>query len=425
MLTPVILLAFADNRKNLDQLIEERRTLDDLLTGPFQVEQKDCATLSRIEQVFRVHRRRIRIFHFGGHADGRQIELMQGKDGHKGGYVAGVAEFIGRQKGVQLVFLNACSTVGQVQAFIDANVPAVIATTSPVRDKVASTFAQLLYQSFTEGRGKKPLREAFEEARSLLMGRFEAFEQLYDPLTRDRLGMDQIETFPYRLHTRTDRDEDLCYQDLMVGEEGEPRPVPPRAYLLVNRDDSTDAFKEELQIRLTQAYRRPVLYLVHGEEAELPLQLCDRLEHFSLGKAYKRTKGTELERARLERIDVDMPRQKDFGRKHKAMDWVKESLSSKLQMEDFQGEDIREMSGLEVLAHLDRHLRVALFRHRLYPDRWDSKFGPEFLQQYLGQFWNIDLPEHAPEIVLLFSLQYPPRRGLLGRFSQARYADKR
>lgn len=419
MLTPIILLAFADSRQDLPELSEERRALDDLLTGPFEVKQKDRATLGRIEQVFNVYGRRIRVFHFGGHADGKQIELVQGKDGHAGGYVNGVAEYVGKQKGVELVFLNGCSTEGQVAAFRQAGIPAVIATTAPIKDRIAREFSELFYQNFLGRGGKKSLQEAFDEAKSQLKGRYDQNDSWYNPgMMRDRYSSTAgQESFPYELFVHSDRAKELCYQDLMVREEGKEKAVPPQAHLLCDRDNPNEEFEELLKDHLLETERRPLLCLVHGEEEELPIRLCDRFEHFSLKQSF-RSLDMVLEPSRFERVEVDMPLLRDFQKAHKAMDRVKESLKFRLDMQAFPAREIRRLTAQHILDHLGSHLKVVLFQHNLYPEKWDMNKGTAFLEAYIKTFWNVPLPPQSPDILLLFSLQDPPRRGLLKRWTK-------
>jgi hypothetical protein len=64
----------------------------------------------------------------------------------------GLAAFLGQQRGLQLVFLNGCSTQQQTQGLLDANVSAVISTSRAIDDRVATDFSCQFYQGWRAGR---------------------------------------------------------------------------------------------------------------------------------------------------------------------------------------------------------------------------------------------------------------------------------
>lgn len=172
---PVIFLAFANEQDDrthyLRTLPEEGRRLRRALeqaqaAGICQLEVRTNATLSDIRDVFRNHDNRIAIFHFGGHAD--SYRLLFEAAGGKSAVIdaAGFAEFLAHQAGLQLVFLNACSTAGQVAALQAAGVPVVIATSQDIPDAMATDFADEFYQSLATGINS--VSKAFAEATSLV-----------------------------------------------------------------------------------------------------------------------------------------------------------------------------------------------------------------------------------------------------------------
>ncbi len=177
---PIIFLAFAnehDNRVPQAYLRHLPQEVQGLRQALRKAEEKDLcqlevlpnATLSEIRDVFRKHNDRIAIFHFGGHADSYGL-LFEGKDGQTEEINAeGFAEFLAQQAGLQLVFLNACSTDGQVKALHAAGVPVVIATTTDVPDKSATEFASEFYQSLAIGTNS--ISKSFNEAAALVKAR--------------------------------------------------------------------------------------------------------------------------------------------------------------------------------------------------------------------------------------------------------------
>ena len=417
MIKPAILLAFADSRSDLPALQEERRALEDLLEKDFAVVSRDNATHARIDEIFRIHGQDLRVFHFAGHADGARLQLMAtgGQDG--AAYVQGLARLVGMQRGVELVFLNGCSTVQQVKYFLAEKLPAVIATTAPVSDQAARQFAESFYRNFLSGQGRCSLQEAFDQARAQLESRYPSYRDLYSrslDFGESAFGS----SFPYQLHLRTPAAAKLCYRDLLREAEGpEPEQIPPQAYLLLDRDDPNEAFEDWLRDCLRRPQRRPIACLVQGAEAELPLRFCERLHTFTLRETFKKLDKT-LTESRFLKTGIEMPQRKHYATPHKALDVIKESLKEKLELEDIKYQQLRDLQGRELVEHLDPALEVVLLQHNFNPDDWDPAHSPAVLRQYLSAFWATDLPDGAPEVVLIFGLQYPPPRGLLARFQK-------
>ena len=68
------------------------------------------------------YRNRIAIFHYGGHANGYQLLLESASGQSAAADAGGLAAFLAQQQGLQLVFLNGCSTQQQTQGLLDANI---------------------------------------------------------------------------------------------------------------------------------------------------------------------------------------------------------------------------------------------------------------------------------------------------------------
>ena len=167
---PIIFLAFANPpagaRDHLRNLGEEGRRLESTLQqaeqqGLCELQVKPYATLDDILTMFRDHRNRIAIFHYGGHAHNYHLLLEDAKEGTAAAHAGGLAAFLGQQRGLQLVFLNGCATQPQVEGLLAANVPAVIATAQAIKDEVAMNFASNFYQSLASGAN---LQTAYAEA---------------------------------------------------------------------------------------------------------------------------------------------------------------------------------------------------------------------------------------------------------------------
>ncbi len=165
---PVILAAFANDRSDqtrfLRNLSEEAQRIQAVLSPA----QSLCplvllpsATLDEILTAFQTYRDRIVVFHYAGHANGFQLLLESSSGGvHRVG-AKGLAAFLGQQQGLQLVFLNGCSTERQAEDLLNAGVGCVIATTQAIDDGVATDFSARFYKGIVTG---APLQSAYSEA---------------------------------------------------------------------------------------------------------------------------------------------------------------------------------------------------------------------------------------------------------------------
>lgn len=169
---PVIFLAFANDRDDrvnyLRNLPEEARQIREPLQrarrdGLCEIVELANATADDIFRVFQdpEYRDRIAVFHYGGHANGYALLLESASGSPHAADAGGFAAFLGQQRGLDLVFLNGCSTQQQVQGLLDANVSAVIATSRAIEDQVAMQFSRQFYQGLAGGAS---LRTAYSEA---------------------------------------------------------------------------------------------------------------------------------------------------------------------------------------------------------------------------------------------------------------------
>lgn len=159
-----LLLTFANQSSDLlPTLQEEDDTLNRLLSPRakerhFLLQRDSFVTLEKLPSHITLYRDDLALFLFSGHA-GRD-ELLLGDGAAQAG---GLAQMLGQCPKLKLVFLNGCSTEGQVARLLEAGVPAVIATSAPVNDRKATFFSirffEALQQQFT-------LREAFNMAKA-------------------------------------------------------------------------------------------------------------------------------------------------------------------------------------------------------------------------------------------------------------------
>lgn len=167
MMKPILLFAFANDpesplsaldaeqeliRKNLAKAVE-----DQLCEVRFIVP----ANIDQILDAFKQYPNQIAVFHFAGHAGSFEL-CLQAADGKKEiAHAEGFAEFLGLQRGLQLVFLNGCSTQAQVEGLLNAQVGAIIATSQAINDEIATGFSGRFYQNMGAGDG---IQKSFQEA---------------------------------------------------------------------------------------------------------------------------------------------------------------------------------------------------------------------------------------------------------------------
>ncbi|MEL7533388.1 MAG: CHAT domain-containing protein [Bacteroidota bacterium] len=174
--TPLIFLAFAnDQDAHLFLLKEESRQVFAALEEPdrkeyIKVYREESAKASDIFQGFTRYKDRMAIFHYGGHASGTQLRLEEGA-----GNADGLAALMGEQENLKLVFLNGCSSKGQVKALLAAGVKAVIATSVPINDRKAMEFAKQFYEAMAH---RRTIGQAFKLAEAYLRTRYEETEQI-------------------------------------------------------------------------------------------------------------------------------------------------------------------------------------------------------------------------------------------------------
>jgi formylglycine-generating enzyme required for sulfatase activity len=161
---PVLLFAFATEDSTI-HVEEEARAIQASLqpvSGEFglcHLELPPFLKLTDIVEVFQRNRNRVSIFHYAGHANGSELLLRTALG--TGAGARGLSQIVRGHSGLKLVFLNGCSTERQVELWIAAGVPCVIATTQAVNGEVAKNFAARFYKGLATGAS---IRSAYDEA---------------------------------------------------------------------------------------------------------------------------------------------------------------------------------------------------------------------------------------------------------------------
>lgn len=169
---PILFFAFANDRTNDDQylraLSDERRAIEAALlpaerAGLCEVKMLPNATLGEIFAAFQDdrYRDRIALFHYGGHANGAELLLERNDRENDPARKEGLIPLLRNQKGLQMVFLNGCSTEKWALALNEAGIPLVAGTFEAISDAVAQQLAARFYAGIGQGLS---LGRAWDEA---------------------------------------------------------------------------------------------------------------------------------------------------------------------------------------------------------------------------------------------------------------------
>lgn len=175
--TPVVILAFAnDDDEYLKNIRRERKAVYSALRTQndqrsINVYKEEETSTADLFELFTRYADRIAIFHYGGHASGTGLRLENPSGKAEQANVTGLAQLLGMQKGLQLVFLNGCATQGQVATLLANGVKAVIATAVPIDDLMATEFAEQFYLAMGH---QSTISRAFDTARAFILTRYDS-----------------------------------------------------------------------------------------------------------------------------------------------------------------------------------------------------------------------------------------------------------
>lgn len=167
---PIIFLAFSNSQDDyLNSLKQEskqvNRALESLYDkGLIKIVREESADLETVFHNFNRFKDEIAIFHYAGHAGGDNLQFEEGA-----GHAEGLANLFAQQKHLKLVFLNGCSTKGQVDKLLEFGVPAVIATSVPINDTKATEFGEQFYRALAN---KSTIKSAFNFAVAWLQAKY-------------------------------------------------------------------------------------------------------------------------------------------------------------------------------------------------------------------------------------------------------------
>ena len=180
---PIALIIFSNDLDNYLSNIEiERKYIEEALehyhdTNRLKVITRSSVNTKDLFDLFNRYKGRIALFHFAGHASGTGLNLNNASFNQEIGQAEGLAALFHQEATegqLQLVFLNGCSTEGQLEGLKEAKVPSIITTNIAVNDTKAIEFARVFYQNLahsdrpTAFNSSNNIQHAFETATAYL-----------------------------------------------------------------------------------------------------------------------------------------------------------------------------------------------------------------------------------------------------------------
>jgi len=172
---PVIVLAFSNDKDNyLQMIVQERKSIFSSLQnlydeGILQINKEENTSMDDLFNTFIRYNNQVCIFHYGGHADGSYLQLEKGAGNSELVYANGLAQLLGQEENLKLVFLNGCATKGQVELLLQSGVKLVIATSVPINDDMAVDFSGQFYKKLATD---ATVEESFITAKSYIAAKY-------------------------------------------------------------------------------------------------------------------------------------------------------------------------------------------------------------------------------------------------------------
>lgn len=168
-MTTILLLGAKSKLKPLESVPAELSRIKQLFSNATgancTVDYEPYLTRAILGGLLRKHTDQANIIHFAGHSGTDQLqtddELVYAR------HIADILQTWDRKP--DLLFLNGCNSAGQVESFLSAGIPCVIATHNYIDDREASQFAYEFYANLIAKPDKVTLANAFTRAGALVL----------------------------------------------------------------------------------------------------------------------------------------------------------------------------------------------------------------------------------------------------------------
>ncbi|MCA9043955.1 MAG: CHAT domain-containing protein, partial [Planctomycetaceae bacterium] len=315
---PVLLFAFAAEDATI-QVEEEARAVEGALAsvsgdeGLCKVVVPPFLKVEDVLDLFQRNRNTVAVFHYAGHANGAEL-LMRTAHGAGAG-AAGLATSVRSQAGMKLVFLNGCSTEAQVEQWMAAGVPCVIATTRAIHGEVAKNFAARFYQGLATGAS---IQTAYDEAVGEADASLKGPSRLLTPVDEAPISQRAADRWPWFIRYAAGAEDvadwnlaDAAGDPLAFLPLGKNYRLPEAPYPGLRRFTARDAAVffgrgrdiRKLYERVTSASAAPII-LLHGQagvgkSSILEAGLAPRLQE-SYGSGESRNQAWDVETVRID-----------------------------------------------------------------------------------------------------------------------------
>lgn len=407
---PVIILAFANDRDDyLPMINRERKTIFKALQkhddqNLIKVIREENISVDDIFDHFIHYHNNIAIFHYGGHAGGThlQLETMAGDAQHADAH--GLAQLMGQQESLKLVFLNGCATLDQVKLLHAAGVPAVIATSVPIQDKKAVDFSVHFYKKLSR---QESIEEAFKTACAYVHTKYGHAGEIgihrgISWQGKDRTGGDE---FPWGLYIHPEKQDAL---EWTLPRQKPTEPINKLLSKLCDRVEQLGQFKTFFHDERKKNKKRPQFFIIHGHQLSCHQSFLDRLIYKVLKEIAEREYG--------ESEGTVYPLKVEWAEKGNLAD---QQNQLKINIQDgFNDSGYFTVTGAADLYHhpiLEKR-SIATIKHDIYSENWNNHTA-QLIEWYMKNYWAELPPPDAPHFLIFFNVMYqqlPQDKGFLG-----------
>ena len=174
-----------------------------------KVEAEAASTLEDIFDFINSYHNQIAVFHYGGHAGGTSLRLETAEADNRNANAQGLAQLLGMEENLQLVFLNGCATKPQVRQLLDNGVKAVIATSVPIQDQMATEFAEQFYLALANG---SDIQRAFEVTKAFIASKYNRRQDIQQYRSIVLEEEETTDDLPWGIYINENLESDLSWK---------------------------------------------------------------------------------------------------------------------------------------------------------------------------------------------------------------------
>jgi hypothetical protein len=416
--TPVVLAAFAndrtDDKRYLRDLPREQKQIRNALRNAEKQQlvrliERPNATVDEILDVFQEYRDRVVMFHFAGHAGSAEL-LFESLDGTpQVAHAGGIAAFLSQQRSLELVFLNGCSSEGQVEGLLNAGVASVIATSQDIDDAIATDFSARFYNGLASG---GTIRTSYEEAAAGIQAKRGQPREVYRA-SRHIQGTAATDAhWPWQIHEGKESAGSAArwgFDTAAAGFRPGKVEIPVLLPYMADRSLQRDQLAELLEDHRSTNPRRPLALLVYGDEREAHRAFVDRLQQVTFPRLLGLGDDSKVD---LKTLDWGEP----TGSLEQRMQRLRHNLAECL----VQGQ--RDAAPETLLRAVAKHRCPVMVTTEIYSADWQRSEG-KLVRAWL-EAWK-SWPDLPPGQVLIVALSFKLEDGGRKSFWERRKAGKR